>query len=208
MLGLSYSPAFDERFQGWAWENLGAEEGDLWAGAPGEARFPGLAADQATLIDSIEAGAAPRVGFLAVPQGDERMDDRIDWVREQAVRMKVDLGCITEDWNPFLAIAAREKLCHLETIDLRFYDPGYLRSATFDVFVVFLFPDAFVGFDPPYESRAGEPLPEVVYARNAAELDAWLAPHGLVRVDTTAYRQPAFEQPVDVLSYVVSGEGP
>jgi len=197
MLGLSYVPAFDDRVQSWAWARLGDEEGDLWAGVPGEARFPGLADDQAARF-----GSAARVGFLAVPQGDDRMDARIDWVREHAVRAKLERGCITEDWNPFLAVEAREPLCHLETIDLRFYDPGYLRGATFDAFVVFLFPDAFEEFEPPYTTRAGEPLPEVAYARTAEALDAWLEPHGMTRIDVSAYHQSGFEEPIDVLTYV------
>lgn len=202
MLGLSYSPSLDDGVQRWCWEHLGDEEGDLWAGVPGERRFPGLRESEKAALDRLGQGEPLRIAYFAVPQGDDRMDARIDWVREHAVRTKVGLGCVTEDWNPFMALEAREPLCHLETIDLRFYDPGYLASATFDMIVVFHYPEAFDQFDPPYETRAGESMPEIAYSRTAEELDGFMEPAGLGRVESRSYHQDAFEQPVDVYIYV------
>jgi len=202
MLALSYSPSFDDAVQRWCWEHLGGEEGDLWAGAPGERRFPGLRESEKAAVDRFGSGESLKIAYFAVPQGDDRMDDRIDWVREHAVRTKIGLGCITEDWNPFMAVEAREGLCHLETIDLRFYDPGYLASATFDMIVVFHHPEAFEEFDPPYETRAGEPMPEIAYARTTEELDGFMEPAGLGRVEGSSYHQDTFEHPVDVYIYV------
>ena len=202
MLGLSYSPAFDERFQGWAWERLGDEEGDLWAGVPGEARFPGLAGEEDEALQFLRLAEPAQIAYLAIPQGDTKMDERIDWAREHAVRMKVELGCITEDWNPYIAIEAREALCHLETIDLRFYEPRYLGTASFDMVVVFHFPEAFDGFQPPYETRAGEALPEIAYIDTVEELDGQMLGMGLERSSTLNYKQPGFEHPVDVHLYL------
>ncbi len=204
MLGLSYSPSLDDRVQRLAWEHLGGEEGDLWAGAPGEARFPGLAAAEQAVIDQTVDRANARIAYLAVPQGDDRMDERIDWVREHAVRTKVGLGCITEDWDPFFTPEVPEHLCHLETVDLRFYDPGYLETASLHVVLVFHFPDAVDGLEPPYTNRIGEPLPEIAYARTVEELDRHLGGGdlGLNREKTWSYHQPEFEHPVDVHYYL------
>ena len=190
--GISYNRNLSDRLHHELMHHVGWEEGNLWARSTGEERFEGMASNvAATLMDSPQQRGA-NVGFLVIPQGIPMAGYHIDLARLDAYRLKRRLGCVGRKNPDLFDPAMLDAMCYVETVDMRFYNPTYfsIEAMHLDAFVVYHCVGSYEGFDPPYPSYYGEPMPDVVMSRTIEEIDERLP--------------AAFEQ---VAMYDYTGEG-
>jgi len=200
---MSFDRRLSDRVHHELMTHVGFEEGNTWARAVGEERFPGLDDAVVEALEGRPGGVdAAKVAFLVVPQGIPMAGFHIDLARLDAYRMKRQTGCVGRKNPDLFSEAVLDPLCFVETIDMRFYDPQYFASEarTMDLWVVYHFHDSYQGFDPPYDSYYGEPMPEIVFSRTAEEIEQRL-PEGLTLLGTHDYGVQAHHAPAVVYLY-------
>jgi len=171
--GISYNRKLSDRLHHELMHNVGWEEGNLWARSTGEERFEGMASNvAATLMDEPSQRGA-NVGFIVVPQGHPMAGYHIDLARLDAYRLKRRLGCVGRKNPDLFDTAMLDALCYVETVDMRFYSPTYfeIEAMHLDAFVVYHCVGSYDGFEPPYMSYYGEPMPDLVFSRTVEEID-------------------------------------
>ena len=86
-----------------------------------------------------------------------------------------------------------EHLGSIETIDMRFFQPDYFdKDATsLDLLVVAHFFESYEGYNPPYNTHWGGPMPDIVYARTLEELQAGL-PESFEQISVHDYTGPQY----------------
>jgi len=190
MMRISFDDEASWRTREFLYERMGNEEGDIWAFTARPARFEGLAEQVALALDERTEGPV-QVGFLTLPHGGPGFDRHQDLVRLEAYRLKFQIPAISRTWNDFFPLDAMEHLGSIETIDMRFFQPDYFdKDATsLDLLGVAHFFESYEGYNPPYNTHWGGPMPDVVYARSLEELQAGL-PEGFEQISVHDYTGP------------------